>query len=212
MSKNKGTKVWDIAVRLFHWSLVISFTIAYITGEDEGELHIYAGYVVLGLIIFRIIWGFIGSKYARFSDFIYSPAKAIEYLQSIRAHKPIHYMGHNPAGGWMIVALLVCILGVSWSGLKLYAVDEGKGPLASSDISLISNAYADDDDARSKTKKPFKKNKEEEEFWEEIHEAFANIALFLIFLHLVGVVTSSRAHGENLARAMVTGYKKGPAE
>jgi cytochrome b len=208
MTNNKGTKVWDIAVRIFHWSLVASFTIAYISGEDGEELHVYSGYVVLGLIIFRIIWGFIGSKHARFSDFIYSPVKAIEYLKSIREKKPIHYLGHNPAGGWMIIALMVCILGISWTGLKLYAVDEGKGPLAGTDISLISDANAADEDDDG-DKKPFKKNKQEEEFWEEIHETFANIALFLIFLHLVGVFTSSRAHGENLAKAMVTGYKKG---
>jgi len=72
--KDKQVKVWDIVVRLFHWSLVVAFIIAYISGEDEGAVHVYAGYIVIGLIAFRILWGYIGSTHARFKEFVYGPA------------------------------------------------------------------------------------------------------------------------------------------
>ncbi|VAW79954.1 Cytochrome b [hydrothermal vent metagenome] len=190
-------RVWDLLVRIFHWSLVLGFTIAYLTGEEEGSLHIYSGYAVLGLITFRVIWGFIGSRYARFSDFVHSPKSVSRYLKSLLTRKPEHHTGHNPAGGWMVIAMLLSLFVVSFSGLKLYAVEEGLGPLAGPlpTLSVISPAYADDD------------SDGEEEFWEEIHEASANFMLLLIFLHITGVIVSSRMHGENLVKAMVTGKK-----
>ncbi|MDX2503669.1 MAG: cytochrome b/b6 domain-containing protein, partial [Gammaproteobacteria bacterium] len=136
--------VWDIGVRLFHWLLVASFIIAYASAEEESLVHIYSGYMVLGLITFRLLWGFIGSKHARFSDFVYSPAKIVSYLKSLIYKAPEHYTGHNPAGGLMVVALLISLFVVTVSGLKLYAVEEGKGPLAAQmDISIVSTAYAD---------------------------------------------------------------------
>jgi len=210
MTSSENVKVWDIAVRLFHWSLVLSFIIAYVSSEELDELHEISGYVVLALVLFRIIWGFVGSKHARFSDFIYSPGTAISYVKSLREKKPAHYLGHNPLGGYMIVALIVCMLGISWTGLKLLAVAEGEGPLAKTDISLITPAMAHDDEGEMKAsgKAKTKEQKEAEHFWEEWHEGIVNFTLLLIFLHLVGVFTGSKAHGENLARAMVTGYKK----
>jgi len=210
MTSSENVKVWDIAVRLFHWSLVLSFAVAYLSAEELDEVHEISGYIVLGLVVFRIIWGFIGSKYARFSDFIYSPAQAISYFKSLREKRPIHYYGHNPLGGYMIIALLICILAISWTGLKLLAVAEGEGPLAKIDISLVTAAVADSDEheVKKQGKVKTKEQKQQEEFWEELHEGVVNFTLFLIFLHLVGVFTGSKAHKENLARAMVTGYKK----
>jgi cytochrome b len=197
-------KVWDIAVRVFHWSLVAGFVIAYLSGEDEDSmLHIYAGYVVCGLILFRILWGFIGTKYARFRDFIHGPAITRAYLKSLLSRKPAHYLGHNPAGGWMVILLLISLFVVSWSGLEAYAA-EGKGPLASVDISIINAAFAHGDgDGHDDDRGEL----EGDDFWEEIHEATVNFSLFLVAVHILGVIVSSVLHRENLVRAMITGNK-----
>ena len=220
--KNK-VYVWDPLVRIFHWGLVLAFIIAYLTAEEENLVHIYSGYLVLGLIIFRVLWGIAGTKYARFSDFIYSPAFVIRYIKGLIAHKPEHYLGHNPLGGWMVVALLLCLFVVTVSGLKVYAIEEGRGPLAanSSEVSVISNAYADrdeddeygeddDDDRETSEHEGISRHGEEEgeEFWEEIHEASTDVMLFLILLHIGGVIFSSYLHRENLVKAMVTGIKE----
>ncbi|MDQ7073570.1 MAG: cytochrome b/b6 domain-containing protein [Gammaproteobacteria bacterium] len=200
--KVESKKVWDSAVRIFHWSLVIAFVIAYITGEEEGLIHSYSGYFILGLLVFRIIWGFIGSKHARFSDFIYSPKETISYVKSMMSGTPKHYWGHNPLGALMVFALLITLILTTVSGLKVYGI-EGHGPLAEVNSSyFISNANAsgsmeqDDEDS------------EEEEFWEEIHEFFANLMLVLIAFHITGIVISSKLENENLVKAMITGTKK----
>jgi cytochrome b len=116
MNREK-VKVWDPLVRIFHWSLVIFFTLSYLTGEEESSLHNNAGYIVLGLVAFRLIWGFVGTRYARFSDFIYGPGATIDYARSLLVRKPIHHVGHNQLGGWMIIALIVSILITCWSGI-----------------------------------------------------------------------------------------------
>lgn len=201
--KSNEVRVWDPLVRIFHWSLVIAFTVAYFSGEEEGDLHIFAGYAVLGLISFRIIWGLIGSRFARFSDFIYSPAAIMGYIRGLISGKPRHYLGHNPAGGAMIITLLLSLIVVSYSGLKIIAIEDGVGPLAlqAADISLIKAAYADDDHDHEE-------DEDGEEFWEEIHEASANFVLFLVFLHIAGVIVAGRLHNENLVKSMITGKKK----
>jgi len=203
----KEIRVWDPLVRIFHWSLVLAFTIAYLSGEEESDLHIYAGYVVLGLISFRLIWGFAGTRYARFSDFVYSPQTIIAYLKDMTTGRVKHYVGHNPAAGAMIIALLLGLAVTSYSGLKVYAIEEGAGPLAqqATEISVISAAYADDDDDEHEGKH---EKEGDEDFWEEVHEASANFVLFLVVLHIAGVLVSSKLYKENLVRAMVTGKKK----
>lgn len=210
-------RVWDPVLRVFHWGLVLSFFISYITAEEESELHIYAGYVVLGLILFRLLWGVIGSKHARFRDFLYSPKDVILYLKELITGKTKHYVGHNPAGGWMIIALLISLFVVTISGLKVYAIEEGLGPLAgvNTELPIISSAHADWDEDDDDEKEEYKqysdngKNDQDEEFWEEIHEASTNFTLFLIFLHITGVVVASKLHNENFVRAMITGKKEG---
>jgi len=193
--------VWDIAVRIFHWALVAAFAIAYLTEDDFETPHVYAGYLLLGLISFRVVWGVIGTKHARFSDFVCRISTIKQYLKSIFTGKPKHYIGHNPAGGLMIIVLLLSLFALSYSGLKTYAA-EGKGPLANIETSIVSSAYADDHHYRSG------KN----DFWEEIHEFLANFTLLLIFIHVAGVVLSSLLHQENLIRAMITGKKELPPE
>ena len=195
--EERGTsqlKVWDIAVRIFHWSLLLFYTIAYIS-EDIELIHVYAGYIVLGLIVFRLLWGLIGTKYARFNNFIYGKKVTLAYLRSLLTTKPRHYTGHNPVAGWMILALLIAILLVTWSGLELYA-DAGKGPMADVKVELIPLASADDHGEQT------------ESIWEEIHEGLASFSLVLIFFHVAGVLLSSMIHRENLIRSMITGYKK----
>ena len=199
----ESVRVWDPMVRLFHWSLVATFIIAWLSGEEEGRLHVYSGYAVMGLVMFRILWGFIGTRHARFSSFLYSPQRTLRYLGSLLGPAPEHYTGHNPAGGWMIVALLVSLLVTGYTGLLAYGA-EGKGPLADAGraIEFVSVAYADDDDEWEDHEY------EADEFWEEVHEFFANFTLLLVFVHLLGIIVASHLHGENLVRGMLTGYKR----
>ncbi|MCG6899557.1 MAG: cytochrome b/b6 domain-containing protein [Gammaproteobacteria bacterium] len=214
MMMSNEIRVWDPLVRIFHWGLVASFTVAYLSGEEESNVHIYAGYIVLGLIAFRVLWGFIGSHYARFGSFLTSPATVIEYLKGLLARKPKHYIGHNPAGGYMVIAMLLCLFVVTVSGLKIYAIEEGLGPLAAAPTALtvISPAQADDDDdddrgGHEKHKGEHEEDEAAEEFWEELHEVSSNLMLLLIFLHIAGVVVASRLHDEHLVKAMITGKK-----
>lgn len=210
MMMSNENRVWDPLVRVFHWGLVLAFTVAYLSGDEESSVHIYSGYVVLGLITFRVLWGLIGTRYARFSNFVYSPKTVIQYLKGLAAKKPTHYMGHNPAGGWMVIAMLLCLAIVSVSGLKVYAIEEGLGPLAGTPpaLTVISAAYADDDDDdHEKRGDRHNEDEEAEEFWEEIHEVSSNFMLLLIFLHIAGVIVSGRLHDENLVKAMLTGKK-----
>ena len=207
---SKVIRVWDPLVRIFHWGLVLAFVVAYLSGDEENSVHIYSGYVVAGLIAFRLIWGFIGTRYARFSNFIHSPLAVIRYLKDLLFRRPKHYIGHNPAGGWMVMALLLTLIGGTFSGLKVYAIEEGRGPLAGGapSVSIISQALADsdDDDDHDRHEKGHHDD-EEEEFWEEIHEASSNFMLLLIALHVAGVIVAGRLHGENLVKAMINGKK-----
>ena len=190
-------RVWDGAIRFFHWSLVLLFVLAYLTGEDESLLHIYAGYGILGLILFRLIWGIIGSHYARFSQFVVGSRHLAAYVRSLLHGRPKHYTGHNPLGGWMVLALLISLSFTTWTGLELYGA-QGKGPMAESTHLVLPTAQADSDAHKNSRS----------EWWEEVHEFFANLTVLLIVIHIGGVVLSSRLHNENLVRAMVTGYKQ----
>jgi len=188
MNMQDTVKVWDPAVRIFHWSLVTAFAIAYLTEEDVLDLHVVAGYAALGLVLFRFVWGFIGTEHARFSDFIYRPAMVINYLKDVVGLRARRYLGHNPAGGAMIIALLVSVLVTCVTGLLVYgAGEEHAGPLAGWFVGA---------------------GKFWEEAFEEVHEFFANFTLVLVFMHVVGVIVSSFMHGENLVKAMFTGRKR----
>lgn len=112
-------KVWDPFVRLFHWSLVSFFTIAWITADEWDRIHEIMGYAVAALVGLRIIWGMVGSRHARFSDFIYRPSTVIGYLKDSLRVKARRYLGHNPAGGTMVVVLLLSLVAVSATGFML---------------------------------------------------------------------------------------------
>lgn len=177
-------KVWDPLVRVFHWSLALFFIIAYLTEDDFEQVHFYMGYAVTALIAFRLIWGVIGPKYSRFSNFVKKRSEIVSYLKSLLSGTARHYIGHNPAGGLMVVALLSMLALTTVSGMALLATDGG-GPFADTFVASFN-----------------------EDFIEEIHELFANGTLLLVFLHLFGVAVSSLLHRENLVRAMITGVKK----
>ncbi len=108
-------RVWDPLVRLFHWSLVISFTVAWLHTEGKA-VHHGAGYVVLALVAVRVIWGFVGRRHARFRDFVPRPKELLAYLKSLWGGHPRRYLGHNPAGGAMIVLLLAMLVLTGGSG------------------------------------------------------------------------------------------------
>lgn len=181
------TKVWDPLTRIFHWSLAAAFIIAYVTEEDLLAPHVWAGYVVLGLILFRLLWGFIGPRHARFSDFVFPPATALRYLMDTLRLRARRYLGHNPAGGMMIVLLLISLAVTTISGLLIYGVEEHAGPFAA----LLAGS-----------------GERWEDTFESLHEFFADFTLFLVFVHVAGVVVESLLHQENLVKAMVTGYKR----
>lgn len=112
-------RVWDPFVRIFHWSLVSLFFFAFLTGDEWKSAHIYAGYGVGLLVMARIIWGFVGSPHARFSAFIFSPATVMAFLRDSVLLKAKRYIGHNPAGGAMVVALLLFVGGIAGTGYMM---------------------------------------------------------------------------------------------
>ena len=113
--------VWDLPTRIFHWLLAGSFIGAFLTAESEmyRDVHVALGYLLLALIGFRVVWGLVGTRYARFRSFAFRPAQMLKYLKSLLQRSPQHYIGHNPAGSWVIYGLL--LLGVL-SGVTGYAV------------------------------------------------------------------------------------------
>ena len=179
-------RVWDSVVRFFHWSLVSAFVVAFVTEENLLSVHSWAGYLILALLSIRFIWGFIGTRYARFSDFVYSPQNIIQFLKDTLRFKAKRYLGHNPAGGAMVILLMASLFITSTSGILLLGAEEQAGPVA--------HWFTQADDFWAKT-------------LEELHEFFANFTLLLVFLHVIGVIVESLIHKENLISAMLSGFK-----
>lgn len=117
--RSAGVKVWDVAVRLFHVLLISTYIIAWISADEWDRGHEIAGYVIGGLVGIRLIWGFIGTKHARFADFVYTPAAIYRYLRTVVAGRAKRYLGHNPAGGAMVVALLASLIAVTVTGIMM---------------------------------------------------------------------------------------------
>ena len=184
--KENQIYVWDILVRFFHWSLLILFLIAYISEDDFLTIHSWAGYLILGLLVIRILWGFVGTKYARFSNFIYPTTQIKQFLKDTSQLKAKRYIGHNPAGGAMIILLISSLILTTVSGLFLLGA-ESQGPFAT----LLSGA-----------------SHFWEELFEEVHEFFVNFTLLLIAIHVAGVIVESLIHGENLVSSMINGTKR----
>jgi len=172
--KKSGILVWDLPTRAFHWLLALSFVGAFATADSERlrDVHVFLGYTMLGLVAFRLVWGLLGPRYARFSSFAFGPRAVAAYLRSLLTRSPQHHLGHNPAGSWAIYALLGLTLLAGATGYATYNELGGH-------------------------------------WTEELHEAAANTLLAVVLVHVAGVLVSSLIHRENLARAMLTGYKSG---
>ncbi len=112
-------RVWDPFVRLFHWSLVLSFAVAWLSPHSSETIHMWAGYAAGGLVFLRVLWGFIGTPHARFSSFVHHPSTIVAYLKAIVAGTEARHVGHNPAGGAMIVALILAMAATAFSGWLL---------------------------------------------------------------------------------------------
>lgn len=111
-------RVWDLFIRVCHWSLVVIFATAYLSAEWRA-VHLWSGYAIVALLAARLVWGFTGPRYARWGNFLNRPAVVVEYLRTVQAKRERRYLGHNPAGGTMVVAMFMLLIAVSISGLML---------------------------------------------------------------------------------------------
>jgi cytochrome b len=186
--KQASVMVWDPLVRLFHWLLVTACVAAYLTRSAQYELHLITGYTVFGLILFRVLWGFVGPRHARFGDFVRSPANTWSYLRASARGRARRHLGHNPAGGAMIVALLLVLAVIVVSGIALDAAENRAGPLGGTRLFLYMDPIA------------------------AVHRFSTDVGIGLVALHLAGVIQASVAQRENLVSAMLTGRKRAPSE
>jgi cytochrome b len=194
------TQVWDLFVRIAHWTVALGFFVAYLT-EDITTVHVWAGYLVGVLVLARIVWGFVGPRHARFSDFLTDPITAIRYLWDLVLARAKRHIGHGPAGGAMVIALLLFLAATVVTGLIRYAEEDGAGPLAplyaqtstAAAPQPLANEEGEGDERRG------------ESAFGEAHEVIANVTLGLVIFHILGVLLASFVHNENLARAMVIG-------
>jgi cytochrome b len=187
-------RVWDLFVRVFHWTLASAVLVAWATDEPM-RLHSWLGYIAAILVVLRVIWGFIGPEQTRFVSFVRGPKLVFDYLAGLIRFSSPRYLGHSPAGGAMIVALLIMIAATAGTGMANLAADRGAGPLAGV-IEKVERPPREPGRPRPQL------------FWKQVHETIANITLVLIVLHVLGVAAASIAHRENLVWAMITGRKR----
>ena len=185
-------RIWDAPTRLFHWALVLLVLLSFVSVQAEWmQVHLVSGYLVLTLLLFRLAWGFVGSETSRFRQFLTSPAKAVRYLRGFRQPGPDTQVGHNPAGGWMVLAVLL-LLGVQVaSGLfnteEYGAAYAAAGPL----VKYVSKQTAS--------------------LAGTIHEINFSLLLTLIALHILAILAYARVKKHDLVRPMLTGVKRLPA-
>ena len=183
-------RVWDLPTRIFHWSLVACVAIALITGFLAPEwwmgVHIVAGYGLVFLLVFRLVWGIFGSEYARLLSMAHSMRYFGDYLRGLAMLRPPHYVGHNPVGAAMIYALLAVFIALVVTGLMVQAGEEKQGPLAG--IATYATGVAA----------------------KELHEWLAFAAIAMIIVHIVGVLVESRLQNANLVRGMIDGWMRLP--
>lgn len=176
--------VWDFPVRLGHWIGVACFLTLWFTRQAHLlDLHAAAGYALLAVAVFRICWGFVGTRHARFANFAFSPRAVVNYLRAAISDSAEHFAGHNPAGSWSVYLLLALIVCATLSGVLALGGMFALGPAA--------NALGPPQGETARA----------------VHEFLAWSLLVLVAMHLAGVAWSSRVHAENLVGAMITGRK-----
>jgi cytochrome b len=186
--------VWDPFVRIFHWLLASTVLFDWTTDEPRW-LHVWLGYLAGVLVLWRVLWGFVGPGNARFASFLYGPRLVVNYLASLIRFSSQRYLGHSPAGGAMIVVLLFMIAGTVLTGMANLAADSGEGPMSG----FVAKVERPD---------PAPGQRRPQLFLKQMHEAVANITFVLVIAHVLGVALASFAHRENLVHAMVTGRKR----
>jgi cytochrome b len=180
-------RIWDLPTRLFHWTIVVLIFLSWLTAQlDWMRVHVWSGYAILTLLLFRLIWGFIGSDTARFSHFLKSPLAAFRHLSSLRRREPDTETGHNAAGGWMVVVMLVVLIVQVVTGLGANDDAMTEGPLAH----LVGKARSD--------------------WMTHIHDLNFQIIEVVILLHVLAIVAYRVLKGQNLLTPMITGKKRMP--
>ena len=187
-------RVWDPFIRIAHWLLAAAVLFNWVTDEPLW-LHNWVGYLAAVLVVARLAWGFVGPENARFVGFVRGPPAVFDYLAGLVRFSSRRYLGHSPAGGAMIIALLAMIAATTGTGMITLAQDRGTGPL-SGIVAKVERPPR----VPGQRRPPL--------FMKEAHETVANITLVLILLHVAGVVLASFAHRENLVKAMITGRKR----
>lgn len=206
----RSRRIWDPIVRIGHWLLAAAFFTSWLTGDEWMQVHVISGYTIAMILLVRFVWGWVGPRNARFTSFVRGPRTVFRYLKSLAGGSPEAHRGHNPAGGWMILALLLALAVQVSSGMMLYAIEDGAGPLAgwvAPEATVTTGEHQESDSIQSHDEDH---EGDREEFWEELHELGANALMLLVALHLAGVLVASLIHRENLVRSMVTGRRDGP--
>lgn len=184
-------KVWDLPVRLFHWALVLLIGAAWFTQEyNYMDQHVLIGYAILTLLLFRVAWGFVGSDTARFSRFLRSPAEALRHLSHITKRESDREVGHNAAGGWMVLVMLGLVGLQACTGLFSNSGDDGTvdGPLKP----LVSQSTSD--------------------LLTNLHGFNFNLIALVILLHVLAIVAYAVLKRQDLVRPMLTGTKAMPGD
>jgi cytochrome b len=180
--------VWDIPTRLFHWLTAALVLAAYVTWRlGWMDWHAKAGDAVLTLIVFRLLWGFVGSDTTRFARFLSSPRSAVRHLAHVLRREPDRQAGHNPAGGWMVLLLLALLFGETLTGLYVANDIADQGPLTELTPARVANAIS------------------------ALHWIIWDALLATVALHLLAIVIYASAKGHNLLTPMITGWKTLPA-
>jgi cytochrome b len=189
-SANRWVKVWDLPTRVFHWLLVLLVAAGVFTGFVTPEwwmgVHVWAGYGLVALMAFRLVWGIFGSEYSRVVSFAYPPRDTFEHLRGLLLLRPPHYVGHNPTGALMVFALTGVLIALLVTGLLVLGGEEKQGPLAA--VVGYSTAAAA----------------------KRLHFWLSILLLAMVTGHVAGVAVESVLGPDNLVRAIVTGWKRLP--
>ncbi len=208
MNRENEVKIWDPFVRLSHWFLAAAFLLSYVTAGHPRWLHVYSGYFITVLVVLRIIWGFVGPKYARFSNFVKSSREILSYLKDLVLLRAKRHLGHDPAGGAMILLLLVFLSFTVLSGMMVHGVKDKAGPFAAANPEMILSNLSFSGVALAESERHEREEAESGGWLGEAHEIFAKLTLLLVIVHLFGVLVVSLGTRENLVRSMITGRKR----